>query len=78
MSPVTNMSSRRSRCRCRQRAHAPQLVPAEDTDVPAADSTLSISPVAQDAMFGISAATTAAAWIRGVAWNACAPIMTPM
>jgi hypothetical protein len=46
--------------------------------VPAAASALSIWPVAQEAMFGIRAATTAAACARGVAWNACAPISNPM
>jgi hypothetical protein len=39
---------------------------------------LSICPLAQDAMLGISAATTAAACAFGVCWNACAPISSPM
>ena len=44
----------------------------------AAPRALSICPVAQDAMFGISAAITAAACAFGVNWNACAPISNPM
>ena len=52
--------------------------PTSPAVVPAAASALSIRPVPQDAMFGMSAATTAAAWIRGTDWNACAPISSPM
>jgi hypothetical protein len=53
-------------------------MPTSAAVVPAADSTLSICPVAHEAMFGISAATTAAACAFGVAWKACAPISRPM
>ena len=52
--------------------------PAWAAVVPAAASALSISPAPQAARLGMIAATTAAACRRGVDWNACAPISSPM
>jgi hypothetical protein len=46
--------------------------------VPATWSAPSILILAHSAMLGMIASTTAGAWFEGLAWNACAPMTSPM